>query len=45
MDPFTIVVVFASIASGVALARVIGEYRDSNRVLAPIAIRRRPTRR
>ena len=41
MEPFSIVVAFASIASGVALARIIAEYRQSNRELRRIAIRGR----
>jgi len=40
MDPFTFVALFASIASGVAVARVIAEYRQSNRDLVPIQARR-----
>jgi len=45
MDPFTFVALFASIASGVAVARVIAEYRQSNRELVPIPLRSYRTRR
>ncbi|HEX4112910.1 MAG TPA: hypothetical protein VH020_10270 [Stellaceae bacterium] len=42
MEPFTFAVVFASIAGAVAFARVVAEYRQSNRELQRIALRRRP---
>jgi hypothetical protein len=41
MEPFTVAVVFASIAAGIALARVVAEYRQSNQELQRIAVRRR----
>ena len=42
MEPYTIVIAFASIASGVALVRVLAEYRQSSRELRRIAIRHTP---
>jgi hypothetical protein len=39
MQPFTLAMVFAIVAGGVAVARVVGEYRQSNRELRRIASR------
>jgi hypothetical protein len=39
MEPFTFAVLFAALAGGLAVARVVGEYRQSNKELRRIALR------
>jgi hypothetical protein len=40
MEPYTVVVAFASVASAIALVRIVTEYRQSNRELHRVSLRR-----